>query len=176
MREKHSYFTFGQQKWKSVPGLPLNFPAQSYYPQKTKSGSVLLLCLMAPTWLVQRGPGKQQLPGCKADDKGRHQLSFLLPKMKALMKKWRNISWNIKMICLEFGLQNHKNMQNLHASKNFTSFAFVSNPSSEYFWDGISSQTFCIQACYLIPGSAWGEYECFLLTISLSGSWSTREM
>lgn len=35
------------------------------------------------------------------------------------------------MLCLEFGLQNHKNMQNLHASKNFTSFAFVSNPSSE---------------------------------------------
>lgn len=98
-------------------------------------------------------------------------ISVLLGSSGWRKRKLRNISWNIKMRCLEFGLQNHKNMQNLHASKNFTGFAFIFNPSSECCWDGISGQTFCIQECYLIPGSAWGDYECFLLTISLSGIW-----
>lgn len=95
--------------------------------------------------------------------------SILLGSAGWRKRKWRNIFWNIKILCLEFGLQNHKNMQNLHASKNFTSFVFISHPSSECCQDGIF-----IQECYLIPGSAWGDYEFLLLTLSLSGSWKHK--
>lgn len=101
-------------------------------------------------------------------------ISILLGTAGWRKRKLRNISWNIKMLCLEFGLQNHKNIQNLHASENFTSFALISHPSSGCCWDGISCQI-CIQECYLIPGSAWGDYEFFLITISLSGSWKHKK-
>lgn len=102
-------------------------------------------------------------------------ISLLLGSAGWRKRKWRNISWNTKILCLEFGLQNRKNMQNLHVRKNFTSFVFVSNPSCEYCWDGISGQIFCIQTCYLIPGSAWRDHECFVLTISVGGSWKHKK-